>query len=226
MTAARAARELPLRPPRFPPTRRQQATDMARLHPGTMGTTGTTAAPRRAARREATLVSLFAACLLAHGCATNHASFPREHAASAVSVADIHIESTTSYWSAVFADEAMSGTGVDAPEARSGRGELFVISGVLRNTSRVPLRAVYLSFELLDADGRIVHRQDGFNYGAESLVGAPPEAQPEVVPIPAGGEDRYRMILFGAELPAFERVAVRVTAAEPLASKPSAATPR
>ncbi len=143
------------------------------------------------------------------------------------SAESIRIESVSSYWSGVFGDEAMDGTGIDAPEIRTERGELFVISGVLRNTSAVPLRAAHLAFELVDADGRVVHRQDGYNYGAERLLDASTDPDPAVVPIPPGEQDRYRMILFGSELPPFERATVRAIAAEPVErSAPAASPPR
>lgn len=120
----------------------------------------------------------------------------------------VTITETRSYWTSF-----MGGGGFmlqpesDLFESRDG---LFVVAGRLENRSGRTLNHVELLFELLDADGNVVASQEGFNRRAEALFDEAEEV-PAVEAIPTGGEDSYRMIFFGDEIPAFEtpRVSVR-----------------
>lgn len=95
----------------------------------------------------------------------------------------------------------------DLFESRDG---LFVVAGRLENLSGQALAHVELLFELLDADGNVVASEEGFNRKAEALFDDVDEAA-AIESIPAGGDDSYRMIFFGDEVPGFDapRVSVR-----------------
>jgi hypothetical protein len=121
--------------------------------------------------------------------------------------ARVRITETRSYWTSF-----MGGGGfVLQPESDlfESRDGLFVVAGRLQNRSDRALDHVELLFELLDADGKVVASQEGFNRRAEALFDDEEDAAIEA--IPAGGDDSYRMIFFGDEIPSFKtpRVSVR-----------------
>ena len=120
---------------------------------------------------------------------------------------EVRIEEMTSYWT------SLSGAFVMQPESDPFRqGGLYVISGRLKNRSRGTLHHVRLSFELVDASGNVVLREEGFNRAAEGLLNAEdePGRDPEVVPIPPDGVDTFRMIMIAEEMPPFDHPAVSV----------------
>ncbi|HWP66868.1 MAG TPA: DUF3179 domain-containing (seleno)protein [Candidatus Limnocylindria bacterium] len=89
-------------------------------------------------------------------------------------------------------------------------GGLLVVRGTVRNRGATPLHHVRLVFELLDGEGRILFRRTGYNRGAETLtpLDAPADVPPDLVgdraellPIGAGGEDSFRMLVPSADAP-------------------------
>jgi hypothetical protein len=119
-----------------------------------------------------------------------------------------------SYWTSFGGSGGfMLQPGSDTLETRGG---LFVVAGIVQNTSERTLHHVELRFDLLDETGRLVASEQGYNRGAEVLVEVDvpgvAKASPDLVkPIPAGGEDSYRMIFIGDEVPNFSkpRVVIR-----------------
>ena len=125
---------------------------------------------------------------------------------------DVRIEETKSYWTAIGIDLMADATG--EPDRRDG---LFVVSGMLRNVSSAPVRAVQLEFTLVAPDGAVLYRRESFNRGAEALldVEEPMTAvseRPDIPPIAPGATDSFRMIFIGEEIPAFDHPAVAVRA--------------
>jgi hypothetical protein len=91
------------------------------------------------------------------------------------------------------------GIGLDAGDGGESAG-LFVVHGELENVSAEPLHHVKLAFELVDASGRVVASEEGFNRQAETLrrLESPllgtPEPPAIATPIPPGGRDAFRML--------------------------------
>lgn len=119
--------------------------------------------------------------------------------------AAVVVVSTQSYRTSI----AMAGGGHLDVEP-GAHGGLYVISGTLRNVSTRPVHHVALRFDLVDAGGHVVFREEGYNFAAESLLRPQEKALPTVVEIPPAGTDRYRMVFFADELPRFERAVVTV----------------
>lgn len=101
------------------------------------------------------------------------------------------------------AQSRLTSTNVNAPG-------LYVISGTIENTAQQAVDHVVLRFELVDAKGKVVYRDEGFNRSAEALAAPKPIDGGDVVPIAAGGSDSFRMILLSQELPDFETPRVTV----------------
>jgi hypothetical protein len=144
-------------------------------------------------------------------------SIPAQPHGSAAGGEWISIVDHRAYWTDLF---GLGDTGLGPADSGDQPG-LFVISGTLRNESPVRLRAVELSFELLDGAGRVVTAERGYNRGAEVLRPLdspfPVEANdPPVVPIAAGATDSFRMIFLRDELPAFASYRVSVRDTRPL----------
>jgi hypothetical protein len=99
------------------------------------------------------------------------------------------------------------------PAAPFGEGSVFVMRGEIRNATSHPVHHVVLRYELLDANGKVLHDVEGFNRSAESM--RPDEEgavhAEKVTPIPAGGTDSYRMVFFHDEVPRFVSQRVRVS---------------
>jgi len=134
------------------------------------------------------------------------------HAADSRSLADVHIEEMKSYWTSIGVDIMADATG--DPAKRNG---LFVISGILKNVSSEPIRAVLLEFTLVAKDGSVVYRRESFNRKAEALLDAEDSdaaarTQSALEPIAPGAVDSYRMIFIGEEIPAFDHPAVSIRA--------------
>jgi len=131
---------------------------------------------------------------------------------SSADTVSVIVATTESYRTSI----AMAGAGHLEVEP-SEHGGLYVISGTVRNVSSRPVHHVALRFDLVDAQGRVVFSEEGYNFAAEALL-APETAADEaaasrtVAEIPPAATDRYRMIFFADELPAFERTVVTVTA--------------
>ena len=85
-----------------------------------------------------------------------------------------------------------------------------VISGTVENVAKDPVHHVVLRYELLDASGKVVYREEGFNRSAEALAGSRLEAGDVVTPISPGGMDSFRMLLIPEDLPKFETARVAV----------------
>ncbi len=126
---------------------------------------------------------------------------------------DIEIVELRDYWTSI------TGTLVLQPEADPfSRGGIYVVAGKIRNNSGRPVHHVRLRFELVDAQGRTVYSEEGYNRAAEAMIeldrpGQQPTAEMKaIVPIPPGGTDTFRMIFIGEELPRFERPRVTVIA--------------
>lgn len=85
-----------------------------------------------------------------------------------------------------------------------------VISGTVENVAKEPVHHVVLRYELLDATGKVVYREEGFNRSAEALAGSKLEAGDVVTPISPGGRDSFRMLLIPEDLPRFETARVAV----------------
>lgn len=135
----------------------------------------------------------------------------------AVSAKGVEIVEHSAYWTEVFGLGGFGGLGAET----SGDPSVLVIRGRLRNISGRVLRWVRLEYELLDARGRVVAQEVGYNRASEQLrpldspvpVSLPtPAAAP---PIPPGDEDTFRMVFLGDETPAFRRYRVRVADATP-----------
>jgi hypothetical protein len=90
---------------------------------------------------------------------------------------------------------------------------LLVISGTVENLAAKPVHHVVLRFELVDASGKVVYRDEGFNRSAEALAAPTLARDEDVVPIAAGATDTFRMILLFDELPPFEDSRVTVARA-------------
>ena len=88
---------------------------------------------------------------------------------------------------------------------------LFVISGTIENVARDSVHHVVLRYELMDASGRVIYRDEGFNRSAEALAGPRLVHSDAVVPIDSGATDSFRMIFLADELPAFEDSRVTVS---------------
>ncbi|RMF21059.1 MAG: DUF3179 domain-containing protein, partial [Deltaproteobacteria bacterium] len=129
---------------------------------------------------------------------------------------DIEVVEVHDYWSSI------TGPLVLEPEADPfSRGGLYVVSGTIKNNSQRPVHHVRLRFDLLDAEGHSVYREEGFNRAAEAMIElerplppAPGEIE-AIVPIPPGGTDTYRMIFIGEEIPRFDHPRVTVLSATP-----------
>ncbi len=127
---------------------------------------------------------------------------------------DITVVEVNDYWSSI------TGPLVLEPENDPfSRGGLYVVSGTIKNNSGHPIHHVRLRFDLLDAEGRSVYREEGFNRAAEAMIElespippAPGEIE-AIVPIPPGGTDSYRMIFIGEEIPRFDHPRVTVLSA-------------
>jgi hypothetical protein len=105
--------------------------------------------------------------------------------------------------------------GIDGAVANRLPGVL-VIRGEVRNLSDAALDHVGLVFELLDARGKVVASERGYNYGAESLrpVDSPFPVRTKPVTttsFPGHGTDTFRMLFLRDEIPAFEKYRVRVS---------------
>lgn len=93
---------------------------------------------------------------------------------------------------------------------------LFLISGELQNISGRPVGYVKLRFELLDATGKIVASEEGYNRKAEDLhrpdyeAGKVSRAQLHIRPLAPGTHDTFRMMFIRSEVPRFRHWRVRV----------------
>jgi hypothetical protein len=124
----------------------------------------------------------------------------------------VAITSHSAYWVNLF------GIGLVGGDAANGAG-LLVIRGEVHNDTKGALRHVKLAFELLDARGRVVAVEHGYNRSSEMLreidspipwnADDPPQAA-----IPYGGTDTFRMLFLRNETPPFRSYRVRVVEAE------------
>jgi hypothetical protein len=136
---------------------------------------------------------------------------------------DIVIDEEEAYWSGAL------GRPSSLPDSRGAPlGGFYVMSGTLVNRSDLAIHHVRLAFELLDDGGRVVHRQEGYNRGAEAMLelrlegraaqaatAAGAQVGPVAVkPIKAGGKDAFRMIFLPSDLPPFAKSRVAVIAVE------------
>lgn len=128
---------------------------------------------------------------------------------------EIHLGGSHDYRTALgctFGCEAVEGEMSSRPREHPG---VFVISGELTNKSKAPVHHVVLLYELVDGQGRVVYREEGFNRGAESLAETDQQAQhapaPSVAPIAPGASDGYRMLFLDRELPPFHHTRVVVS---------------
>jgi hypothetical protein len=156
-------------------------------------------------------VLLVVACCPLGACASGQARASRRPppvSGIAESSAVVAITSHSAYWASVF------GIGTVDGECVQGAG-LLVIRGELHNGAELPLEHVKLSYELLDADGRVVAAEEGYNRNSEMLrpldspipwvVHDPPQ-----LPIPKGGADSFRMLFLRSETPPFASYRIRV----------------
>jgi len=150
---------------------------------------------------------LTGASLVAHA---SPCEAPTPAANESARIADVAIESQTSYWTGL-----MSSFGAaDGFDDLAGRG-MFVISGSVKNVSASPIHHVTLRYELLDAQGNVVTYEEGYNAAAETLLTRGPAGDAgNVTPIAPGASDHFRMIFLSSELPPFDRPRVTVVGAE------------
>lgn len=101
-----------------------------------------------------------------------------------------------------------------AGEATTKAG-LYVVAGELRNRSAEPVQHVVLRYELLDEEGRVRFRADGYNHLAEGLL--PIEGDPDpaatlatVKALEAGAADSFRMLIPSGDLPEFSDYRISV----------------
>jgi len=124
----------------------------------------------------------------------------------------VEIVEHSAYWTDVLGViSSLDGTSLGSQQPL-----LFVIRGILRNTSPMARHHVALVFEVLDGEGRVVAAERGFNHRAETLrpIDSPfpmAEENTQVEAIPAGQTDTFRMILVGPDIPPFATYRVRVT---------------
>lgn len=136
-------------------------------------------------------------------------SAPRGKVESSDQVA---IEGHSAYWSDALG-RILAGIGGGN---RTDTAPLLVIRGDLHNTSGHTLGHVKLVYELLDADGRVVARESGYNRGGEALrpidAALPVELrrQERVTPIPKDGSDTFRMFFLRTDVPPFDTYRVQV----------------
>ena len=139
---------------------------------------------------------------------------PAAPTGTAKGIRDVAIPTHAANWTTVFGLSDGSVDGGDAPS-------LLVVSGEIRNVAPYTLDHVKLAFELLDANGRVVAREEGYNLGAEGLrrittpVPVPAEGPASVTPVPKGGTDTFRMMFFRDETPPFHAYRIRVLEAPP-----------
>ena len=139
--------------------------------------------------------------------ATLHVA-PLAAAAAGESRADIVIEKQRGRWTGLPKSDPLGGI----EEA----GGFFVISGALRNVGTRPIAYAKLLFELLDANGLVVHREYGYNRAAEELRGPEFESgsvtrgELDISPIAPGTIDSFRMLFLSGDLPQFESWRVKV----------------
>ena len=128
---------------------------------------------------------------------------------------EIHLGGSHDYRTALgctFGCEAVEGEMTSRPREHPG---VFVISGELTNKSGSPVHHVVLLYELVDGQGRVVYREEGFNRAAESLAETDQQSRtappPAVAPIAPGASDGYRMLFLDRELPPFHHTRVVVS---------------
>jgi hypothetical protein len=129
---------------------------------------------------------------------------------------DAKIVESKSYWTSLGAAFSAAPGSDPMAAVRSG---LFVLSGRLKNDSDLPIHHVLLRFELIDTDGIVVHRYDGYNRSAEGLRfvegdPAPEKTRAKAVPIGPHDTDSYRMIFIGDEIPSFDHPRVSIVSVE------------
>ena len=99
--------------------------------------------------------------------------------------------------------------------------KFFQVVGTVTNAGGLPVGAVRVRVELLDATGRVVKSFDGWNARAEALGDLDDAAASEMLvelepgPIAPGGSDRFRSTFLADETPAFDSHRVRVVAVLP-----------
>jgi Protein of unknown function (DUF3179) len=141
-----------------------------------------------------------------------HAGAPSGKAESSDQVA---VEGHSAYWSDALG-RILAGIGGGN---RTDTAPLLVIRGDLRNTSGHTLGHVKLVYELLDANGRVVAQESGYNRGGEALrptdatLPAELRGQERVAPIPKNGTDTFRMFFLRDDVPPFETYRIRVVEA-------------
>ncbi len=138
---------------------------------------------------------------------------PAAPTGTAKGIGDVAIPTHAASWTNLF---GLSDGTVGGDDASS----LLVISGEIRNVAPYTLDHVKLAFELLDANGRVVAREKGYNLGAEGLrqLDSPvpvPQEGPSVTPVPEGSTDTFRMMFVRSETPAFRRYRICVLEAPP-----------
>lgn len=129
---------------------------------------------------------------------------PSDPPGNAISSRAIQVIEHSAYWADL--------PGLPTADADPHGATLLVVSGSLRNRSRLPVHHVRLRFELLDKSGTVVAAEEGFSRSGEQLkpVSGVDEPSHPTPPLPPQATDRFRMLFVRADLPAFERYVVHV----------------
>ncbi|MBC8293908.1 MAG: DUF3179 domain-containing protein [Proteobacteria bacterium] len=122
----------------------------------------------------------------------------------------VEILERRAYWTSPGLGFSMAG------EATAEAG-LYVIAGQLRNRSDDPIHHVVLRYELLDKQGRVRYRTDGYNRSAEGMLPIEGDPDPEgtlasVKPVAGGATDSFRMLVPAGDLPGFSDYRISVVA--------------
>jgi hypothetical protein len=120
----------------------------------------------------------------------------------------IEITERRAYWTS-------PGVGFSLAGEATTKAGLYVVAGELRNRSAEPVQHVVLRYELLDEEGRVRFRADGYNHLAEGLL--PIEGDPDpaatlatVKAVEAGAADSFRMLIPSGDLPEFSDYRISV----------------